>query len=131
MSSPDLVSAELATFLAQQLGPLAASSGFVVSTDGPDVVVAGTDGHESRNGTAAILGDADDPRTPDDRAATVARAVLGHVQDAIARETGKPWPGAGSDLPVAGAAVENGELVAWFGDRDAPAWRSDGLPLVA
>ena len=106
-------------------------AGFRVEVDGPDVVVLDADGHESRNGTAAILDDADDPRSPAERTATAARAVLGHVQDVISQETGKPWPGSGSELPVPGAVVESGTLIAWFGDREAPAWLSDGLAVPA
>jgi hypothetical protein len=124
------LSHELTAFLGEQLRPLAASSGFVITTDGPDVVVVGEDGCESRNGTASILDEADDPRSSRARAETVARAVLGHVQDEISRQTGKPWPHTEADLPLPGAAVENGELITWFGDRDGPVWRSEGLPLA-
>lgn len=130
MSRTNALSHELTAFLGDQLRTLAEGSGFSITTDGPDLVVVGGDGHESRNATASILED-DDPRPAEERAATAARAVLGHVQDAIARSTGRPWPGEGTGLPLPGAAVEDGSLIAWFGDRDAPAWRSDTLPLPA
>lgn len=116
------MSHELTTFLGDQLRTLAANSGFSITTAGADLVVVGADGHESRNGTAAILDDPDDPRPADERAATAAGAVLGHVQDAISRETGKPWPGEGSELPLPGVAAEDGWLVAWFGDHDTATW---------
>jgi hypothetical protein len=102
-----------------------------VRSDGSDVVVLDDAGGESRDGTAAILDAADDPRMPTERIVTATRAILGHVQDVISHGTGTPWPASGSELPLPGAALENGSLTAWFGDRDTPAWRSDGLQLAA
>ena len=131
MSRTNASSHELAAFLSEQLQTLAADAGFRLATDGSDVVVLDGGGSESRNGTAAILDDTDDPRSSTERTATATRAVLSHVQDVISQGTGKPWPGSGSDLPVPGVSIEDGSLVARFGDPEAPVWRSDGLQLPA
>ncbi len=110
-------SVELATLLSTRLQEVV-PDGVVVTADGADVVVR-VDGRESRNGTAAILDD--DGRTVDEAICTAARAILSHVQDAVAEATTEPWPGTGTELPQPGADIHDGRLRAWFGDRETPA----------
>lgn len=129
MSQTSVTSHELAVFLSAQLAPQLSASGYRLTADGTDVVLHDRDGHESRNGAAVILDDPDDDRSIEERAATATRSVLSHVQDAVAATSRQPWPGSQTTLPLPDAQTHQGVLVAWFGDADAPVWRSADLPL--
>ncbi|GAA4832878.1 hypothetical protein GCM10023201_21120 [Actinomycetospora corticicola] len=112
--------------MSEQLDPELAAAGYRIYAEESEVVLTGPDGTESRNSTASVLDDDDDAdeRGVEERAATAARAVLSHVQDAVTATTGRPWPGDRRDLPLPDADVTHGALVAWFGDTKAPVWRS-------
>ncbi|WP_433802532.1 hypothetical protein [Actinomycetospora sp. CA-084318] len=127
MSRTSVTSRDLAAFLSAQLAPELAGTGFHLSADGSDVVLRASDGDTTRSGAAAILDDADG-RTFSERVATAARAVLSHLQDVVSTATGRPWPGSGSELSLPDAHVEDGSLVAWFGDADRPVWSSAPFP---
>jgi hypothetical protein len=49
----------------------------------------------------------------------VAEALMSDVQDAIAEELRRPWPG-DRTMPMPAAEIRGGQLHLWFGERDSP-----------
>lgn len=130
MSRTSVTSRDLAAFLSDQLAPELDGSGYRISAEDADVVLLAPQGDRSSNGAAGILDDVDDQRDLAERVTTAARAVLSHVQDTLAAATGQPWPGTGPQLPLPDARIEEGDLIAWFGDSGSPVWSSSRLPVT-
>jgi hypothetical protein len=59
--------------------------------------------------------------------AEACRRALGDLQDFVAEATTEPWPGSGS-MPHAGARVQDGSVLLWYGDGDNPVLLLEALP---
>jgi hypothetical protein len=61
--------------------------------------------------------------------AEACRRALEDLQDFVAEATTEPWPGSRS-MPHAGARVEDGSVLLWYGERDHPVLLLESLPLA-
>jgi hypothetical protein len=62
--------------------------------------------------------------------AEACRRALDDLQDFVDEATTEPWPGLRT-VPDAGTRVEDGKVLLWYGDRDAPVLLLEPLPLHA
>jgi hypothetical protein len=68
-----------------------------------------------------------------ERDAALADSILNTIQDAIVRTSTRPWPPASEPtfLPIAEAAVRQGQLLAWFGPEAHPTVALQPIDLAA
>ena len=64
----------------------------------------------------------------------VVQELLSQIQDLVSEATTEPWPlvltNGRRDMALGDAAVVGGELLMWYGDRDAPTLRIPTVSLV-
>ena len=69
-----------------------------------------------------------------ERLLSVALQLMSDVQDVVSETTTEPWPlivvNGRTDMAMPDAAVEEDDLVMWFGDRSGPALRLPPVSLV-
>jgi hypothetical protein len=60
--------------------------------------------------------------------AEACRRALDDLQDFVDEATTEAWPGSRT-VPPAGARVEDGQILLWYGDKDDPVLSLEPLPL--
>jgi hypothetical protein len=86
--------------------------------------------HSGKAGTYACQWLYQGQGEPEQLLAEACRRALDDLQDFVDEATTEPWPGSRT-VPYAGTRVEDGKVLLWYGDRDAPVLLLEPLPLDA